>query len=63
MRNIFDNSRIEKAWVSCLYDSEVVNPSFVLLMEFSARKPALRQAPKRYRQYKNLTQYKILWDH
>jgi hypothetical protein len=41
------NSRFAKAGVSCFYDSEVLNSSFVLLMKFSAENPRLRQAPKR----------------
>ncbi len=42
------NSRIAKAGVSCFYDSEVLNPSFVHRMKFSAKNPRLRQAPNRY---------------
>jgi hypothetical protein len=42
------NSRFAKAGVSCFYDSEVLNPSFVHLMKFSAKNPRPRQAPKRY---------------
>jgi len=38
------NSRFAKARVSCFYGSEVLNPSFVLLMKFSAEKPHLRHA-------------------
>lgn len=41
------NSRFAKAGVSCFYESEVLNSSFVLLMKFSAKNPRLRQAPKR----------------
>ena len=33
------NSRFAKAGVSCFYDSEVLNSSFVHLMKFSAEKP------------------------
>ncbi len=44
------NSRFAKAGGSCFYDSEVLNPSFVHLMKFSAKNPRLRQAPKRYLQ-------------
>ena len=44
------NSRFAKAWVSCFYESEVLNSSFVHLMEFSAEKPRLRKAAKRYQQ-------------
>jgi hypothetical protein len=42
------NSRFTKAGVSCLYENEVLNPSFVHLMKFSAENPRLRQAAKRY---------------
>jgi len=41
------NSRFAKAGVSCFYDSEVLNSSFVHLMKFSAENPRLRQAPNR----------------
>jgi hypothetical protein len=44
------NSRFAKAVVSCIYDSEVLNSSFVHLMKFSAEKPPLRKAAKRYHQ-------------
>ncbi len=44
------NSRFAKAGVSCLYDSEVLNPSFMHLMKFSAKNPRLRKAAKRYGQ-------------
>jgi hypothetical protein len=43
------NSRFAKTGVSCFYDSEVLNSSFVHLMEVSAEKPRLRKAAKRYR--------------
>ena len=42
------NSRFAKAGVSCFYDSEVLNSSFVHLMEFRAKNPRLRKAAKRY---------------
>jgi hypothetical protein len=42
------NSRFAKAGVSCFYDSEVPNSSFVHLMKFSAENPRLRKAAKRY---------------
>ena len=43
------NSRFAKAGVSCFYDSEVLNSSFVHLMKFSAEKPRLRKLKaKRY---------------
>lgn len=41
------NSRFAKAGVSCFYDSEVQNSSFVHLMEFSAENPRLRKAANR----------------
>ena len=41
------NSRFAKAGVSCFYDSEALNSSFVLLMKFSAENPRLRKAEKR----------------
>lgn len=44
------NSRFAKAGVSCFYDSEVLNSSFVHLMKFSAENPRLRKAANRYRQ-------------
>ena len=34
------NSRFAKARVSCFYDSEVLNSSFVHLIKFSAKIPA-----------------------
>lgn len=42
------NSRFAKAGVSCFYDSEVQNSSFVHLMKFSAENPRLHKAVKRY---------------
>ena len=41
------NSRFAKAGVSCFYDSEVLNLSFVHLMKFSADNPRLRKAANR----------------
>ena len=41
------NNRLAKSGVSCFYDSEVLNSSFVHLMKFSAEKPRLRKAAKR----------------
>jgi hypothetical protein len=41
------NSRFAKAGVSCFYDSELLNSSFVHLIKFSAKKPRLRKAAKR----------------
>ena len=45
------NSRFAKAGVSCIYDGEVLNSSFVHLMKFSAENPRLRKAAKRCRLY------------
>jgi hypothetical protein len=44
------NSGFAKAGVSCFYDSEVLNSSFVHLMKFSAKNPRLRKAAKHYGQ-------------
>mgnify|MGYP000269902453 CR=1 FL=1 len=44
------NNRFAKAGVSCFYDSEVLNSSFVHLMKFSAENPRLRKAANRYHQ-------------
>jgi len=41
------NSRFAKAGVSCFYESEVLNSSFVHLMKFSVKNPRLRKAAKR----------------
>jgi hypothetical protein len=41
------NSRFEKSGVSCFYESEVLNSSFVHLMKFRAENPRLRKAAKR----------------
>jgi hypothetical protein len=38
-----------KAGFMCFYDSEVLNSSFVLLIEFIAENPRLRKAAKRYK--------------
>jgi hypothetical protein len=38
------NSRFAKAGVSCFYDSEVLNSSFVHLMKFCAKNPCLRKS-------------------
>jgi hypothetical protein len=46
-RKAAGNSRFAKAGVSCFYDSEVLNSSFVQLMKFSAKNPRLRKAAKR----------------
>ncbi len=45
------NSRFAKAGVSCFYDSEVLNSSFVLLMKLSAENPRLRKAAKRWQKF------------
>jgi len=50
MRSPATNSRFAKAGVSCFYDNEVLNSSFVHLMKFSAKNPRLRKAAKRYQQ-------------
>ena len=41
------NSRFAKAGVSCFYDSEVLNSSFVHQMKFSTENPRLRKAANR----------------
>jgi hypothetical protein len=41
------NSRFAKAGVSCFYESEVLNSSFMLPMKFSAENPRLRKAANR----------------
>lgn len=41
------SSRFAKVGVSCFYDSEVLNSSFVHLMKFSAKNPLLRVAANR----------------
>lgn len=46
-RKAATNSRFAKAGVSCFYDSEVLNSSFVHLMKFSAENPRLRKAWER----------------
>ena len=45
------NSRFAKAGVSCFYDCEVLNSSFVLLLKFSAENRHLRVAAKRCTSY------------
>ena len=42
------NSGLAKGGVWRFYESLVLKPNFVHLMKFSAEKPALRQAAKRY---------------
>ena len=41
------NSRFAKAGVSCFYDTEVPNSSFVHLLKFSAENPAFAKRQKR----------------
>jgi len=41
------NSRFTKAGVSCFYESEVLNSSFVHLMKFSAENPRLHKVANR----------------
>ena len=53
-RKAAGNSRFAKAGVSCFYDSEVLNSSFVQLMKFSAKNPRLRKAAKRQTVQKRL---------
>lgn len=52
------NSRFAKAGVWRLYDSEVLNSSFVHLRKYSAENPRLRKAAKRYRQPLQTTEKK-----
>jgi len=47
IRNTGANNSFAKAGVSYFYDSEVLNPSFVHLMKFSAENPRLRKAANR----------------
>jgi hypothetical protein len=42
------NSRFAKAGLWCYYESEVLYSSFVHLIKFSAKKPRLCKAAKRY---------------
>jgi len=44
------NSRFAKAGVSCFYESEVQNSTFVHLMKFSAKNPRLRKYENRTQQ-------------
>jgi hypothetical protein len=41
------NSTYTQVGVSCFYESEMLNPSSVLLIKFSAKNPHLRVAAKR----------------
>ena len=45
------NSTYTQVGVQCFYESEVLKPSSVLLMKFSAKNPHLRVAAERYMQY------------
>jgi len=49
------NSSFAKAGVSCFYESEVLNSSFVHLMKFSAKSPRLRKAANRWWQLPDTT--------
>jgi hypothetical protein len=49
------NSTYTQVGVQCIYDSEVLNPSSVLSMMFSAKNPHLRVAAKRCMQPPNQT--------
>ncbi|MBK8365521.1 MAG: hypothetical protein IPN61_00045 [Bacteroidetes bacterium] len=44
------NSTYTQVGVQCFFESEVLNPSSVFLMKFSAKNPHLRVAAKRYLQ-------------
>lgn len=44
------NSGLAKGGVSCFVETLVQGSTFVLRMNFSAKNPALRQAPERYLQ-------------
>jgi hypothetical protein len=48
------NSRFAKVGVSCFYESEVLNSSFVHLMKFRVKNPHLRQAANPYNDPQNL---------
>lgn len=42
------NSNYTQVGVQCFYESEMLNPSSVLLIKFSAKNPHLRVAATRY---------------
>jgi len=42
-----DNSTYTQVGVQCFYESEVLNPSSVLLIKFSAKNPHMLVAAKR----------------
>lgn len=46
------NSTYTQVGVQCFFESEVLNPSSVFLMKFSAKNPHLRVAAKRCAQYR-----------
>jgi hypothetical protein len=46
-RRVDTNRRYAKAEVLCFYESEVLNPSALLLMKFSAENSRLRKAANR----------------
>ena len=50
-RRAAHNSGLAKKRVSCFYDTFVVKQTFVLLMNFSANNPLLRQAANRCVQF------------
>jgi hypothetical protein len=50
------NSGLAKWRVTCFYDTFVVKQTVVLLMNFSAKNPPLRQAAKRYLQLQRQTE-------
>ena len=47
------NRGLAKGGLTCFVKTFVQGSTFVLRMNSSAKNPALRQAPKRYRQFKN----------
>jgi hypothetical protein len=51
MKTTVTNSHFAKAEEWCFYENEVLNSSFVHLMNFSAENPRLGKAPKRYIQW------------
>ena len=53
------NSTYTQVGVQCFFESEVLNPSSVFLMKFSAKNPHLRVAAKRYVQATKITQTDI----
>lgn len=49
-QNTAGNSGMAKGGLTCFVETFVLNQTFVLRMNFSAKNPALRQAADRYRQ-------------